>query len=312
MSSSGAKIRVVFFGNERIATGVKTTAPTLRMLIDEGYDVCAVVVSEKGSNSRHTHELTVEKVAYDHHIPLINTRYTPDYITELAKLDAQIGVLVAFGQIIPQSVLDIFPYGILNIHPSLLPEHRGSTPIESAMLSGETTTGVSIMGLERKMDAGPIYGQAQIDLTGDESKQSIADTLIEIGGTLLKEIIPKIIDGSATPAAQNELLATYDQLIAKESGTIDPRKSAAQLVREIRTFAEWPKSKTTIAGMDVVITAAHAADTTSDKPIGTVFADAKKLCMQLTDGTLIIDSLKPAGKPEMNVTAFLAGYGNRL
>lgn len=312
MSSSGAKIRVVFFGNERIATGVKTTAPTLRMLIDEGYDVCAVVVSEKGSNSRHKHELTVEKVAYDHHIPLINTRYAPDYITELAKLDAQIGVLVAFGQIIPQSVLDIFPYGILNIHPSLLPKHRGSTPIESTMLSGETKTGVSIMGLERKMDAGPIYGQAQIDLTGDESKQSIADKLVDLGGTLLKEIIPKIIDGSATPAVQDELLATYDQLIAKESGIIDLRKSATQLAREIRAFAEWPKSKAPIAGMDVVITGAHVADTTSDKPIGTVFADTKKLCVQFADGTLIIDSLKPAGKPEMNAAAFLAGYGNRL
>lgn len=312
MPSSGEKIRVVFFGNERIATGVKTTAPTLRMLLDEGFDVCCVVVSERGSSSRQAQELTVEKVAHDYAIPLINTKYAPDYAAELAKLHADIGVLVAFGQIIPQLVLDIFPHGILNIHPSLLPKHRGSTPIENAILSGEAKTGVSIMKLERKMDAGPIYGQTEIKLAGDESKQSIADTLIELGGGLLAEIIPKITSGSATPLAQDESSATYDQLIIKDSGRIDPNKSAEQLVREIRAYAEWPKSTMAIAGVEVIITSAHTVGTASEKPAGTIFADVKDLCLQTVSGILVIDSLKPAGKPEMTAAAFLAGHRNKL
>jgi len=312
MQSSGQKIKLVFFGNERIATGVVTTAPTLQMLIDEGFDVCAVVVSEKGSNSRGAQELAVEKLANDNHIPLINAHSNTDYHLELAKLKPTIGVLVAFGRIVPQSVIDIFPKGILNIHPSLLPKHRGSIPIESAILSGDETTGVSIMNLERKMDAGSIYGQAQIDLDGTESKQFLADTLLEIGGALLKEVIPLIIEDTAAPVPQDDSSATYDKLITKENGRIDTSKPAVQLEREIRAYLEWPKSKINIAGVDTIITATHTSDTPSKMAFGAIFINDKELCLQTSDGVLIIDKLKPSGKPEMTSTAFLAGYGNKL
>lgn len=312
MRNSGKKTKVVFFGNERIATGVSTTAPTLRMLIDEGFDVCAVIVSERGSHSRHAQQLAVEKVAHDNHIPLINTRLKADYANDLAELKADIGILVAFGQIIPQSVIDIFPKGIINIHPSLLPKHRGSIPIESAILSGDETTGVSIMKLEKKMDAGPLYGKAQIDLSGNESKQFLADTLLEIGGALLKEIIPMIMEDTAAPLPQDDTSATYDTLITKENGRIDPHKSARELEREIRAYLEWPKSKINIAGVDMVITAAHTSNTPSAGAPGTTFVNGKELGIQTGNGMLIIDMLKPAGKPEMPAAAFLAGYRNKL
>src|SRR5262245_13106367 len=130
--------RVVFFGNERIATGVTTTAPTLQGLFEAGHDIAAVVVNHEAAQSRSNRELEVATVAQERGALLLLPTRIKDIQDQLQELKADIGVLVAFGQIIPQEIIDIFPNGIANIHPSLLPKHRGSTPIESAMLEGGT------------------------------------------------------------------------------------------------------------------------------------------------------------------------------
>ena len=310
--------KIVFFGNERLATGVTTEAPTLQALIDAGYPVAAVVSNYEPAQSRSARVLEIEAVAKSHNIPVLLPARPKDIKDQLQNYQAALGVLVAYGKIVPQEIIDIFPHGIVNIHPSLLPLYRGPTPIEQAILDGVSTTGVSIMQLSKEMDAGPVFAQTQMNLTGNESKQELADELLRLGGELLINQLPKILDGSATPTTQNDTKATYDTLITKANGNIDWHKPALQIEREIRAFLEWPKSRTQLAGKEVIITKARElrseeSGVRSEEKPGTAYvSDDKRLFVTTGEGTLIIDRLKPAGKNEMPAQAFLAGHRHLL
>lgn len=297
---------IIFFGNERIATGVSTNTPVLISLLEAGYNVAAIVSNYEHGKSRNVRDLEVAMVAAKHSIPLLLPSKPKDIESELKAYDAGVGVLVAYGKIIPQSVIDIFPYGIINIHPSLLPQHRGPTPLESIILDGSTQTGVSIMELSKDMDAGPIYAQAKLTLRGTETKQQLADILLDIGSSMLTEVLPGILDGNIVAIPQDMSAATYDMLITKEDGLLDWQKPAEQLAREIRAYEGWPKSRTTLGGKEVVITKAHAV--LGQGNLGTSWRDGKNFGIYTSRGVLAIDYLKPAGKQEMTVEAFLAGY----
>ncbi|MBW4062210.1 methionyl-tRNA formyltransferase [Candidatus Saccharibacteria bacterium] len=298
--------RIVFFGNERLATGVTTTAPTLTALINAGYEVAAVVASHHDANSRTKRELEIETVASQHHIPVLLPNRPADIAEQLNDLGAEIGVLVAYGRIIPQRIIDIFPRGIINIHPSLLPKHRGSIPVESVIREGDTHTGVSIMQLVTKMDAGPVWAQSKFELSGNESKSQLATRLQADGAGLLLATLPAILNGHARPKPQDEAEVTTDERITKADGQLDFSKSAARLEREIRAYLGWPGSYTQIAGRDVIITAAHVEDGTVMNQ-GEVRHDKHSLCIGTSDGVLGIDSLKPAGKREMTSAEFVLG-----
>jgi len=302
------KPKIVFFGNERLATGVTTTAPTLCALIDAGYDVVAIVSHHQQASSRTARQLEIAEVAAQHNIPLLLPQNPADILDQLADYGAQVAVLVAYGKIVPQSVIDIFAKGIINIHPSALPLHRGPTPIESVMLSGDTTTAVSVMQLVKAMDAGPVYCQKEVALTGTETKQQLADKLLAIGSELILQVLPQVLDGSATGTPQNDTDATFDKLITKQDGLLDWQKPATQLEREIRAYSEWPKSYTKFKDLDVVITNAHVIEQ-NDKP-GRIVATNKELIIYCGKGALVIDKLKPAGKPQMDVASFLNGRAN--
>lgn len=306
-----ARERIIFFGNERLATGVTTTAPTLRALIEAGYDVAAVVSNYQPAQSRKARTLEVEAVAAEHHIPLLLPAKPRDILEQLATYQAQAAVLVAYGKIIPQALIDLFPRGIINIHPSLLPLHRGPIPVEQVILDGATETGVSIMQLSAKMDAGPIFTQARSPLNGHETKQELADRLLSIGQDLLLEQLPLILAGTATLTPQDDTAATYDKLIAKSDGLIDWSKPARQTEREVRAYAGWPGSRTTIDGTEATITAASLLpkDAQIAAAPGTPFRTTSgEMAVTTSQGSLIIGCLKPAGKREMTGREFLAGH----
>jgi methionyl-tRNA formyltransferase len=300
--------KIVFFGNERLATGVTTDVLTLKALIREGYDVVAVVSHNESTNSRKQRTLEIAEVAKEHNIPLLLPAKPADIIDQLREFKADIGVLVAYGKIVPQSVIDVFPHGIINIHPSLLPTHRGPTPIESVILAGEPITGVSVMQLSAAMDAGPIFDQVTVKLDDNPIKQELVDELLAIGSDMIVKNLPAILDGSLAPREQDELSATYDLLITKEMGVLDYHKTAAQLDNEIRAYAGWPGSRTTIAGKEVIITQAHAVPV--DGTPGEVQAEphANAIMIYCKYGYLCVEKLTPAGKPEMTAQAFLNGY----
>lgn len=311
--NSGDKPRIVFFGNERIATAVSTDCPTLRKLIEAGYEIVAVVINHETHASRKQRVLEIAQLAEKYELPVLSPASPIDTVDQLKAYRADVGVLVAYGRIIPQAIIELFPAGIVNIHPSLLPLHRGSTPIESALLQGEAKTGVSLMRLSSSMDAGDVYAYSEVELTPNDSKQQLADDLLELGGDMLLATLPRIVSNDIVGTPQNESAATYDALIAKQDGLIDLSKPAKQLEREVRAYLGWPGSYTTIAGKDVVITTAHVAENTLENVDNkSTFVANKQLCMQTADGILVIDSLKPAGKPNMPASAFLAGYSRLL
>lgn len=313
MQSSGDKPRVVFFGNERIASGVTTTCPVLQKLIDEGYEVLAVVVNQGANTSRRARTLEIADLAERYEIPMLSPSKPADIRDTLAELSADVGVLVAYGRLVPQDIIDIFPAGIVNIHPSLLPLHRGSTPIESAILAGERTTGVSLMKLAKEMDAGDVYAYSEFDLTGNETKQYLADELLELGSEMLHATLARIASGDIVGKPQDNTQATYDSLITKQDAAIDLSKPALQLEREIRAYAGWPGSHMELGGVNVIVTEAHLSENRLENVENkSTFVANKQLCLQTADGILVIDALKPAGKSEMDSAAFIAGYGRRL
>jgi methionyl-tRNA formyltransferase len=225
---------------------------------------------------------------------------------DIRNFKADIGVLVAYGQIVPQEIIDVFPRGIVNIHPSLLPKHRGSIPIEGVILNGEHITGVSLMALSAKMDAGPIYAQEKVVLIGNETKAQLARKFSKIGQDLLLDNLPAILDGTLEPRPQNDTEATYDKQITKQDGIIDWHKPALQLEREVRAYEGWPRSRTKLGGKDIVITKAHIAEG-SGTP-GEIWRQNKTLGIFTSEGVLVVDSLIPSGKKEMTAESFLAGY----
>ena len=303
-----ANERLVFFGNERLATGVTTTAPTLQALIAAGYDVAALVVSQADpARSRKARILEVAAVAEQAGIPVL-TPEKPDEISDQIKsLNAQAGILIAYGRLVPESVINLFPRGIINIHPSLLPKRRGSTPIENTILYGETETGVSLMQLTKDMDAGPIYAQQNIEVPADVSKQALADTLLNLGKDMLIENLPAILSGALEPEPQDDLDATYDKQINKDVSELDTSKPATDLEREVRAYAGWPRSRIMLGTTQVIVTRAHVAKGVTGLE-GTLWLQDKQLGIHCSEDTLVIDTLIPPGKKEMPAAAFLAGY----
>lgn len=301
------KPRIVFFGNERLGTGLTTTAPTLQALIAAGYDVAAVVVAQREmGSSRKPRALEIVGVAEAHNIPVLSPPKLADAKNDLKDLGAQAAVLVAYGKIVPQSIIDLFPVGIINIHPSLLPKHRGPTPIESVILQSDKETGVSLMQLAAEMDAGPVYAQETVLLKGNETKQILAEQLLNLGKDMLLQYLPSILTSSLAPQAQNDKLATYDKLIEKSASELQFTKPATELDREVRAYAAWPRSRAKVGTTEVIITAAHVIE--GQGVAGTLWINGPEFGIHARKDILVIDRLIPAGKKEMSAAEFLAGY----
>ncbi len=267
---------IVFFGNEKLATGLPQANPVIRNAVSKaGFDIEQIVTGK---------------------------------LSELKPHKAQLAVLAAYGRIIPQPVLDEFPLGIINIHPSLLPLFRGPTPIEQAILDGANKTGVSIMHLTAGMDEGPIYKQKTLQLNGDELKADLTNRLQQLGAELLLEVLPDIANGMLKPRKQpHPDRATYSRKLTKEDGIINWNKTAVDIDREIRAFSGWPGSRTTLFGKDVIITKAHAVPSDGIPGKVEIIKDAGTITVFCQSGYICIEKLKPAGKREMTAKEFLTG-----
>lgn len=291
---------IIFFGTDEFS------AVSLRELINKGFVISAVVTkpdSRKG-RGRERAKSIVKEIAEIHNIPVwqpIKVGEIADDIKTLTKKtgDAPIGVLVSYGKIISQAVIDLFSPGIVNVHPSLLPLYRGPSPIESAILNGDTETGVTIMQLSAAMDAGPLYVQVTVPLNDTETAPELEQHLAELGAQELCRVLPAITSGALQPTPQNNDMATYCHLLKKEDGVLDAsRFTAEQAERRVRAFLAFPKTKTTILAQPVVITKAHVMSVALS-PLDIRCAD---------DRYLSVDELiGPSGRT-MTAKAFMNGY----
>jgi len=297
---------LIFIGNERLATAVTTTAPIFRALILAGYKFEAVVASHEDAISRQKRDLEIGQVAQAHNIPVILPGSEIPLVDKLRKHPATAAILAAYGQVVPQAVIDLFPRGIINIHPSLLPKLRGPTPIETAILEGSLQTGVSLMKLEAGLDTGPVYAQKKTALNGTETKPELSEKLGQLGAELLIKHLPDILSGALIPKPQTGH-ASFSQKITKAGGKIDWSKPASQLEREIRAYAGWPGSYTKLAGKDVSITQAKIYNL-SGTPGDIFVAERQNLGVYCGKNALTIERIKPAGKKEMTGQEFTRGY----
>jgi methionyl-tRNA formyltransferase len=296
-----ASKRVVFFGNERLVSGLKRSlTPVLLGLIERGYDVACVVVNNSDAVSRTARTLEVSEVAKAHNIPVLSPDRPSDIIEELVSLNADFAILAAYGRIIPQRVIDVFsPVGIINIHPSLLPRHRGPTPIETTITSGDDKAGVSIMQLTSGMDEGPTYGQVTYDMHGSEDKFVLCDRLSTMGAELLFDLLPGILDGSVRATPQQNTGVTYTTLISKKDGIVDPTtETATEIARKVRAHLGYPKTKLHYKNTDVIITSAKSIEEVTEG----------ELCIPCAGKTTLLAEtlIAPNGK-SMTGAAYLRG-----
>lgn len=289
---------LIFFGNEQLALGVKPKTPIFDALLASDYPVSALVLPSKPSRRPFAIAAKAEK----HNIPVFYTKNTTEILELIKRYSPTFGVLAAYSKFIPETIINSFPKGILNIHPSLLPKYRGTTPIESTLISGDAATGVSVIQLEKAMDAGPILAQASIKLTKNTTKQSLYEELSALGAKLLIDALPSYLEDRVKLKSQDETKASFTTPLDKTSSILRPKqKSASALEREIVAFAGFPKSKITLKGIPCTITAAHAAPK-AEGPLDLLCAD---------NNYLVIDELIPENSRAMSPTAFLNGLKNR-
>jgi methionyl-tRNA formyltransferase len=293
---------VVFFGSGPVA------ARSLREIAPH-FTIEAVIT--KPQPPHHKEPFPVLELAAE----LGLKTFTPNSKAELSELFAtkpvksRLGIVIDYGFIINQDVIDYFPLGIVNSHFSLLPEWRGADPITFTVLSGQEKTGVSLMLISAGLDEGQLIAQGTIDIDPGTTTPDLTDELIGLSRDMLLRALPEYVDGKIQPYDQKGE-PTYSRKLTKDDGIIEWTKPAEQIEREIRAFIEWPKSRTTLAGKDVVITGSQVIN--EGGVPGNVGVQDKHLFVYCGEDALLIEKLKPAGKNEMTAAAFLAGYGHLL
>jgi methionyl-tRNA formyltransferase len=237
----------------------------------------------------------------------------------LAEVGADIGVVVAYGKILPLSVLEAFPHGCLNIHASLLPKYRGAAPIQWSLIEGETETGVTIMRLDEGMDTGPVLLERRIEVGPADNAGTLSDRLSELGAEMLLEALERIEDGTAVFREQNHDAATYAPMLKKEDGVVDWNQAAEAVANRIRGVDPWPGAVTTLDGQPLKLFAASLAqaDEPGDAEPGQVLGiDKRGLRVACRQGVCVVAEVQAAGRKRMAARAFVAGrpmpVGTRL
>ncbi len=301
--------KIIFFGTDDFS------ATSLTRLIDDGYSIVVVVTKpdSKRGRGKKLSEPAVKKIARQHNISVLQPTNVLSLKSDIEKIPNRLGVLVSYGKIIPQDILNLFePTGIINLHPSRLPKYRGPSPIETAISNGDSSIGISFIKLTDQMDAGPIYHQTSVDIDTSQGFSEVSDTLSSVGSSELSEVINKVIQGNIKSSPQDESKATYTQLLSKNHGVIDCSKTGKEIMQSIKAFEAWPKSRINIGGLDLIVKEAHFVSGAKKLP-GNISTDSKSyISISIADGELYIDRLQPAGKNPMTVKAFLAGYGAKI
>lgn len=236
----------------------------------------------------------------------------PEAVAAVATLRADLGVLADYGQIVPQGVLDLAERGILNIHPSLLPRHRGATPVPATILAGDREAGVTIIAMDAGLDTGPIVAAERWPLHGDETAPGLEAEAAVRGARLLARVVPGWLAGTLSATTQDEGRATLTRPFRREDGRLDPLRSATDLERRVRGLAPWPGTFLgTTAGRLVVHRATVAPGSAGDRP-GELVADGEGLALVVADGRLRLLEVQLAGGRRMEAADLRRGAGRGL
>jgi len=300
-------MRIIFMGTPDFSVG------TFEALIAAGHDIVLAVTQPdkpKGRGGKMQYSPVKEK-ALQHGIPVFQPKKVREAkcIEKLRTYEADIMVVIAFGQILPKEILEMTRYGCVNVHASLLPKYRGAAPIQWAVINGESVSGVTTMQMDEGLDTGDMIMKTEVTLDDKETGGSLFDKLSEAGASLCVKTLEALEEGTAVFEKQGETTTEYARMLHKDMGSIDWKNDAQTIERLIRGLNPWPSAYTKWDGKVMKLWEADVVLQNSKHEPGTVVSVEKdSFCVQTGDGLLKVRSLQIPGKKRMEADAFLRGY----
>ena len=298
-------MRVVFFGSAAIGF------PSLEALLASAQDEVVAVVTQPDRPAGRKQQLTpcpVKAFAQERELPVLSPEKVKDSLLELAALNADLFVVVAYGQYIPPSILSLPEHGAINLHPSSLPKYRGSSPIQWAVANGDTQTGVTILYVSEKMDAGDIILQREVSIGSDDTSAILEPVLAAAGAELLMEAVEQIRNGTVKRRPQDNAAATEVRKLTKEDGKLDWALPAATLRNRIRGFTPWPGCFCETPDGQRLKVLCAAVEDRAGVPGEILEAAGRGFLVATGEGALRLLEVQPAGKCAMDGASYLRGY----
>lgn len=298
--------KIIFFGTPAFSV------PFLSKLIEDGYDIAAVITAEDKKVGRR-HVLTpspIKKMAQTHAIKVFTPvliKKNPDFIGVIAQLGASLGIVIAYGKIIPQELIDIFPLGIVNVHPSKLPMYRGPSPMQYALLNGDTETAIDIMQIDAGMDTGDVLFEKVVQIESSEDYEMLQKRISIEGAQFLAQKIPDILSGNINPIPQDNSLATYSKMISRDDALFEGSSSRVDdIVNKGRAYFPWPGLYFMHVAKRIKITHPRAIKNTDAATAGSLFLTKNAECaIMCADGYIVPVTLQLEGKKELTNLEFV-------
>lgn len=316
-------LRIIYMGTPSFAVPALEALVAHRPpgnVLPDGYEIVTVITrpDKPAGRGKEIVFSPVKQAALAHglHVWQPGSFKRAENVEALAAYSADLFIVAAFGQILPQAVLDLPRYGTLNIHASLLPRYRGASPISEAILQGERETGVTIMLLDAGIDTGPMLLARRIPIEPEDTTGSLTEKLAQVGAEALLDALPRWIAGEISPQPQDEQQASHSHMLKHEEGKIDWSRPADYLTLMVRAYSPWPGAYTSWRGKLLKITAARQLASTSSRELapGTVVTSKEQcrtsLAVATGDGMLQIERLQLEGKKELSADEFLRGYAH--
>jgi methionyl-tRNA formyltransferase len=300
-----SKIKIIFIGTSDFGL------PALNALAKEPNFNIVLVITQPDRPIGRKQLLTaspIKEAAETLDIPLLQPEYIIDIREKIALLKPDLIIVAAYGQLIPEAILNIPQFGCLNLHGSLLPKYRGAAPIQAAILNGERQTGLTVIKMDKNLDTGPILRQISLDIKPDDTTGALHDKLAALGSAFLVKTVKRYLAGKITPRPQDAQKASYVKTLSKSDGLIDWSKPAQDLERFIRAMWPWPGAWTWWRGKQLKVTSVQSQplEINSYKP-GKIFKYNNGLAVQSGRDALIIKRLQLEGKSELASEDFLRG-----
>ena len=299
-------LKVVFFGTPTFAV------PTLHALLSSSHHVVGVVTQPDKPRGRgqKASDAPVKARARDAGLVVLQppTLKDPAFVSDLANLGADIGVVAAYGKILTEAVLAVPPRGMVNVHASLLPRYRGAAPIHRAVMAGDTVTGVTIMRVVKALDAGAMLATVERPIGGTDTSDEVEVDLATLGAVALVQTLDRLALGPVAETPQDDSQATYAHRLTKDDGVVDWSASASAIHNQIRGLHPWPHAFSYIDGMRLILLASTWAADQSDAEPGTILsAHGDELKVATGAGTLLVTELQAEGRRASRTRDFLAG-----
>jgi methionyl-tRNA formyltransferase len=309
-------LRVVFLGTPQFAV------PTLRALLASRHQVCGVVTQPDRPRGRgqQVTDAPVKALALEHGLPILQPSRLrdPAFVESVRGWSPDLGVVAAYGKLIPDEVINLPRLGMINVHASLLPKYRGAAPVHRAVIDGEPETGVTIMRVEQMLDAGPMLAKAKRLIGPDETSDVVERDLAELGADLLVQVVDRLASGPVEEERQDFMVSTYAPRLTKEEGLIDWTLPASYIHNRVRGLYPWPHAYTYLDGVRLIVLKTRMNEGTTDAGPGTIVGVTRDTILVAAGfgEQVAIEQLQLEGRRPMAVRDFLSGHslkvGSRL